>query len=236
MKRETMTYLQEAFAAPEPERKEAFIKKTPRVQMSMASFVKTQIGYIRKRVWVLSILLFLLALNCTEYVGQESAWAIASLTPYIAVCAVTESARSITYGMQELEMSTRFSLKSVTIARLFSIGFLHLLILCALIPVAGKLSFLPMVQSGIYLVVPYLLTSLLGLMAVRKLHDREIIYVCLGSAVLVSLLYSMARVYLSWIYEEKYLILWGVMAAYLLVRVWKEYKEMIYQTEEFAWN
>ena len=225
MKQETKTYLQEAFAAPEPERKKDFLKSAVPVQISMFDFVKTQISYIRKRVWVVSVLIFALALMCVDCVGKESIWVISSLIPFIALCAVTESARSATYGMTELEMSARFSLKSVTLARMVSIGMLHLVILCVLIPVTGGTSYLPIFRTGIYLIVPYLLTSVLGLMVVRRLHDREIVYACMGCAVLVSLLCAYTRNFLSWVYGEKYFIWWCALVMYLLVKVYREYKK-----------
>lgn len=236
MKQDMKAYLQEAFEAPKPERKETFLRKVGPVQISTFTFVKSQIGYIRKRVWAVSVLILLLALVCADYVGRESLWIISALVPYIALCAVAESARSAAYGMTELEMSTRFSLRSVTLARLVSIGILHLLILCVLIPVAGELSLCPIIKAGIYVILPYLLTSVLGLTLVRRVQDKEMIYVCMGSAVLVSILCVWIRGFMSWLYEEKYFIWWCVLVVYLLGRVIKEYKKMIYQTEELSWN
>ncbi len=236
MKREMKAYLQEAFTAPEPVRKEAFLKSTIPVQISTFDFMKTQISYIRKRVWVVSVLIFALGIMSVCYWEKESIWMISSLVPFIALCAVTESARSATYGMSELEMSTRFSLKDVTLARMVSIGVVHFVILGCLIPISGATALLPLIKNGVYLLIPYLLTSMLGLMMVRKIRDRGSIYACMGSAVLVSFLCAYTRDFLAWMYEEKYFIWWCILTVYLLVKVAKEYKKMIYQTEDYAWN
>lgn len=236
MKREMKTYLQEAFTAPEPLKKREFMQMAKPEPMRTFDFVKTQIGYIRKRVWGISVLVFMLALVCAHFVGKECIGVISALVPYIALCAVAEGTRSVTYGMSELEMSTRFSLRSVLLARLMAIGCLHVMILGALIPVAGEFDFLPVIRNGIYVILPYLLTTVLGLIAVRKLYDWENSYVCMGCAVIVSSLSMWTRSFLMWIYEEQYFIWWCVLAAYLLGKVWKEYKKMIYQTEELSWN
>lgn len=236
MKQDMKAYLQEAFEAPKPERKETFLRKVGPVQISTFTFVQSQIGYIRKRVWAVSVLILLLALVCADYVGRESLWIISAFVPYIALCAVTESTRSVTYGMWELEMSTRFSLRSVTMARLVAIGLVHLTILAGLIWVSGGTNLFPVIMRGVYLVVPYLLTSVLGVIAVRKLQEYHTAYVCTGCAVMVSILSVYLRGFLSWVYEEKYFIWWCLLAVYLLGRGYKEYKEMIYQTEEHVWN
>ena len=44
------------------------------------------------------------------------------LLPFVALLAVTEGTRSAVYGMEELELATRFSLKSVLLARLCLVG------------------------------------------------------------------------------------------------------------------
>ncbi|MBQ7919461.1 MAG: hypothetical protein IJ324_05925 [Lachnospiraceae bacterium] len=236
MKREMKTYLQEAFEAPEPVKKKEFLQMVRTENVSTFDFVKAQIGYIRKRVWVVSVFIFMLVLASADYVGKESIWIVSALVPYIALCAIAEGTRSTAYGMSELEMSTRFSLKSVILARLTAIGCLHALLLGVMIPVAGGTAFLPVIRSGIYVILPYLLTTVLGLLAVRKLYDWESTYVCMGCAVMVSLLSVWTRGFLVWIYEEKYFIWWCALVVYLLVKVIKEYKKIIYQTEDVAWN
>ncbi len=58
-------------------------------------------------------------------------WITAALLPFVALLAVTEGTRSAVYGMEELELATRFSLKSVLLARLCLVGSLHAaLLLC----------------------------------------------------------------------------------------------------------
>ena len=77
-------------------------------------------------------------LQCVDYIGKDSVWVISSMLPLIALCAVTESARSKTYGMAELEQASRFSLKSVMLARMGIMSFLHFIIFITLIPFVGK--------------------------------------------------------------------------------------------------
>lgn len=228
--------LEEAFAAPKPKRKKEFLKKTGQTQISTISFILSQISYIRKSVWIVSVLFTVFAVISIHYLGQDCIWVTAAMMPFIALCAVTENARSATYGMAELEMASRFSLKSITLARLSAIGLFHFVILCILIPLVGKNALFPIVRIIIYLVVPYLLTSVLGFAAARKVHGKEAVYICMGISVMVSFLNLILKEIVPGIYEKKQFIWWCVFVIYLIVRMWSEYKKAIYQTEELVWN
>ena len=168
MKSDMKKVLEEAFAAPEPTRKKEFMRKINQPQISTFSFMLSQISYIRKRVWLVSVLISVLALMIAEYVGADCIWVIASLMPFVALGAITESVRSTTFHMAELEMASRFSLKSITLARLGVIGLLHFAVFCILVPFTCRNALLPLGKVGIYLFVHYLLTTVLGLVASRK--------------------------------------------------------------------
>ena len=236
MRSDMKKVLEDAFAAPEPKHKKEFLKTIEQPQIGTLSFLLVQVSYIRKSVWIGSIFILAFALLCADALGADCVWIISAMTPFIALFAIAESARSETYQMAELEMATRFSLKSVTMARMVAIGLLHFILFCILILLAGKGALVSFGQAGIYLLVPYLLTSVLGLAAVRKIHGKESVYVCMGIAVMVSSLNFIVRGNLPEIYEEKRLIWWIAVGVYLLAKVWSEYKKMIYQTEELAWN
>ena len=236
MKSEMKRALKDAFEAPEPKHKKEFLKELEQPQISTVSFLLSQVSYIRKSVWIGSVFVAILAVLWADAVGEDSVWVISAMMPFVALCGITEGARSETYQMAELEMASRFSLKSITLARLGAIGVLHFILYCILILLAGKSQLVSFGQVGIYLLVPYLLTSVLGLVAVRKVHGKESIYICMGIAVMVSGLHLIVKGVLPEIYEEKQLIWWIAVGVYLLVKAWGEYKKMIYQTEELAWN
>lgn len=236
MKSDVKRILEMEFETPEPKRKTEFLNNIEQPRISTFSILLTQISYIRKRVWFVSALIMVCAIMSIRYVGGDCVWAISAMMPFIALCAVIENARSKTYSMSELEMAARFSLKSITLARLGAIGFVHLLIFSVLVFVVDSKVFLSFLQVGIYLLVPYLLTAVLGLMAVRKMHGREVLYVCVSIAVMVSFLSLILRANIPQLYEEKYFIWWCVFTVYLIVKVGNECKMMIFQTEELAWN
>lgn len=236
LKPDMKAYLMEAFAAPKPTEKEKFIKGLGQPRISTFSFLLSQISYIRKRVWILSFLLLAAAVIGADFAGRDGLWAVSAMMPFIALCAMTESARSMTYGMAELEMASRFSLKSITLARLGSIGMLHFIIFCVLVPFAGRGAPFSFLRTGVYLLVPYLLTAVLGLAAVRRVHGRESTYFCMGIAVFVGSLVFIIKGGLPAVYEERFFIWWCILGGWLFVRAWKEYSRAVNHKEELIWN
>lgn len=87
--------------------------------------------------------------------------------------------------MSEFELSTRFSLKSVVLARMSILGVLDFIILACLVPLCWIGNNFSFIQTGTYIVVPYLLTVNLSLWVTRHIHSREAIYGCMTVAVLV---------------------------------------------------
>lgn len=134
MDQELKKALQDAFEAPAPKRKEAFLRSVPQPGISNLSFMISQAGYIRKRVWGISGVLFGVAYLGACVLGQDVMWVISALLPFAAVSVVSEHHRSYVFQMSELEMAARFSLKSVALARIGILGISHLLLLLFLIP------------------------------------------------------------------------------------------------------
>ena len=134
--------------------------------------------------------------------------------PLLALTVVSESGRSQNYEMAELEMATRFSLRSVVLARLGILGMENLIVLSLLLPVETARQGGTVVQAGVYVLVPYLMTTFSGLWIVRRIHGREAVYICAGTAVCISFLTmalqgSIAR------YCQAGSGLWGIAAVLL---------------------
>lgn len=244
---------EDAFSTPSPQRKTEFLEylqkenvhrksmqgqraqsaNTAKTSISIGSFILSQIAYIRKRVYLASLLILALAVMATDYAKTDSVWAVAAMMPFIALCMVTESARSETYGMAELEMASRFSIRSIMLARFGTIGLVHMGLLCILIPIVSHSSLLSFIQIGIYLLVPYLAASVLEFAAVRRFRGKEAISVCMSISVMVSLLNTVVKELLAHLFGSKQFAIWLILAVYLTGRTVLEYRKMIYQTEEW---
>lgn len=228
--------LKKAFAVPvsNPQKKARFLRTLPQPSIPMWQFLLTQIAYLRKRTLLLSVLFLLPVVSGGRHMDADTLWILSALIPFLALLAVTEGTRSTVYGMQEFEMSTRFSLKSVMLARMSVLGLLDAFVLCALIPfyaTAGRLSLL---QTGLYLLVPYLLTVNGSLWFTRRFHGREALYGSLCAAAFVSLLNCGLRLLADIVYQISYVPWWLLLTVFLLGKTPQGIYRTIAQTESYV--
>lgn len=179
--------LKECFEAPEPEKKREFIASLPSPDVSIMDFLLSQAAYIPKWIWSLSALIFVVALVGAGYLKKDMLWCVSACMPLLALAPVTESGRSERWNMAELEMSSRFSLKSVLLARLGILGLADLLLFFLLLPLAWMNGGSSLLETGVYMLCPYLLTVFLGLWISRRVHGQECAWVCGAVALGVSL-------------------------------------------------
>lgn len=230
--------IQKAFEAPTPNQQEKmrFLRTLPKPKISMWQFILTQATFLRKWTLLISLTLIIPALLGTYYIDLNTIWVISSLIPFLALLAVTESTRSAVYGMIEFEMSTRFSLKSVVLARLSILGMLDFIILCCVTPLCCISSEIPLFQTAIYLFVPYLLTVNTNLWITRHFQGKESIYACMSIAVLISGLNVSLHFIAKFIYQFSYFNWWLLLAVILIAGMINELSHTIKQTEEYRWN
>lgn len=214
MKRALREELKRAFEAPEPIHKKTFLRTLEQPKISMPAFVLAQIGYIRRWVWILSVLVFVVSVMGGVWLAAETVWVISALMPLLALTVVSESGRSENYGMAELEMATRFSLRSVILARLGILGMENLVILGVLLPVGIWGQGLGAMQAGVYILLSYLMTTFAGLSVVRRIRGREAVYICVGIAVCVSFFVIALHGSIPQLYQVDTLM-WGTAAVLL---------------------
>lgn len=233
MNKDLKKALSAAFEAPPPQKKRAFFRNVPLNYVNHFSFLLSQAGYIRKTTWALSVAVLALAVAAGRYAPRDAMWVMAALMPFAALTAVSESSRSSLHGMEELELAARFSLKSVIMARMGLIGLAHLVLFCLLAPLARSISGVGLIRTAVYLITPYLLTTLLGLTVVRRVRGREGLYVCGGVSLLVGGLNAALQ---SELYAPERFPWWLAVLALLAVFTGREYYNTIKKTEELSWS
>ena len=173
MRSEYKDLLNEAFSAPEPEGKKAFLKNIRPREVSLFEMIWQQAAYIRVTVWILALLVVAVAV-AGSMLGLESTQnAVTMLMPFAAAIAVIEANRSRSCGMSELETVTRFSLKSVVLARMTILGAAALVVLLIAAPVISAATHQGTVLTAVRMVIPYLLTMSIGLPVERSALGRK---------------------------------------------------------------
>ena len=187
MTNEMKDLLNEAFYAPEPKNKEAFLKNLRPRRINTLEMLWQQASYIRISVWLFAaaIIAFALAGSYFKMGGTESF--IAMIMPFTATATVLETKRSQKYNMLELEMATRFSLRSVVFARMTVLGVVSLIILSISSPVIALAFGGKVVLTAIHILIPYLITMIISLRIERSALGRKTEYISSAVAAVVAI-------------------------------------------------
>lgn len=238
MRKEMRQALEKAFEAPGPLEKQHFLKehKEKRYYIRTDEFILLQVGYIRKSTWMISAVVFILGITAASVVKSELIWVLSAVMPFLALTIISEWMRSIAYGMFELEQVTRFSFKSVLLARLGILGMANFLIFLFCLFLGRVQPDMKLFEALVYLAIPYLMTIFLGLWLVRKTGFRESEYVCLGIAAMVSGCGILIRLSAKTILREEAVKWWGLLALVLAVLVMEEFYKGLEKTEVYIWN
>lgn len=239
MKKELKQYITYSFDAPKPLHKDEFIRTLNYPKTRWYDFITSQISFIRKRIWFISIILFVTAYLLVIQLPLEQLellWIVSAFLPFLAMMTVSETIRSSVFGLAELEMTTRYSLRSVLLARIGILGAGNLVLLLLVIPLlAGKIE-LGFVKTGVYLLVPYLLASFLSYSLVNRIRSNDLTYYCVGIAAIISccgLIFG--RIWYV-IYEQQYFIFWIATLTVLIAIIPREIYKLIKNSEELIWN
>jgi hypothetical protein len=238
LNRQLKKELKTIFSGPAPTRKQEFLNRFSYPGINRFTFFRTQAGYIRKRFWLLSLLflsgaLLILRWGILPFMGLMT---ISTLLPFLSLLGISEIYRSQSYHMAELEMSCKYNLGEITLARLFLIGFMHLIILLAILLFAKGSSGYGTLRTVLYLIVPSWATSGLSLLVINRLYTREVLYVCgciAGFAVIGnSILITTGSV----LYEMDFILVWVLAFVISAVLLFMEAVKLIRRTEDMQWN
>lgn len=238
LKKALKNELKHAFDTPPPARRDEFLDRLEYPRAGRVDLVISQMGYIRKRFWVLSVLLFAGTLASLYFCGAPASlvWILSSTLPFISLAGISEIARSATYKMEELEMSCKYNLLEISLVRLGILGAANFILLGGILfMLSGKTSF-GLVRLGLYLFTPYLLTCYGTLFAVNRLKSRETMYVCGGVTGFVSIMNALLRMQVRDVYAENYLLFWAAAFIAFVALSAKETAKLISETEELGWN
>lgn len=160
-----------------------------------------------------------------KYVG-----AVYGLVPFLVLISVTESTRSYRYEMEELELSSRFSLKSIVMARMVILGVGNLAILFVIVNILGKST----EYHVLHILTPYFLTASGSLYIVRTVRENENTFLCFTIATIVSFLQMLLPAWFKEILAPEYISIWAVFFVMGIVMTTKESYRTIRMTEELV--
>ncbi|MBO4377043.1 MAG: hypothetical protein J5811_07110 [Lachnospiraceae bacterium] len=225
-----------AFEAPKPKRKEEFINMVSPSKMSVGRFLLTQMGYIRKSTWVIFAIILACIVVSPFVLDYATLWFISALMPILAMSLVTESARSERYNMAEIEAATRFSLRSVIMARMVILGGINLIAILIATPIGIKNCGFETLTSGLYVVTPFFLTSSIGLSIVRKIKGQAGFYAVMAEAFVISMVMLLDKSAALGTFTTGATKLWSIVTVVAIAATIKQGIGMINSTEDITWS
>ncbi len=174
---------------PPPKGKDEFLRRLPYPKLSYPEFVISQIGYIRKRMWAVSMAFVLTGICAICIIPERSAsvlWVISSLAPFLAVFTASEISRSSVFGMSELEAGCRFALPQLAGARMLILGVCNFALISAGTIISGIFSPFGIALSALYILTPYVCVCGISLAVFGKARGQDGVYISGGLALGVS--------------------------------------------------
>lgn len=220
------------YEAPKPQRKQGFVRQFGVQKINLPRLVLMQAKYISKWVWLVSACLCVVIYAATHVMEDKYVSMVYGLIPFLVMISLTESTRSYHYGMEELELSTRFSLKSIIMARMAMLGVGNLAVLIVIANILGQ-------REGYHLLhvlTPYFLTAGGSLYIVRMVRGNENTFFCFTLAIAVSFLQMLLPWQFKEVFMPDYMPIWVALFVVGIVMTVKESYRTIRMTEDLAWN
>ncbi len=182
--------LRNAFTPPKPQSKDNFIKTIRYPRMSYFEFILLQICYIRKRIWIFSIVLLLISLGTVYFIPQNkiyAVWTVSAFIPFLALLTATEISRSDIFGMSEIESGCRFSMPQLSGARMIILGACDFTVIPIIAVILGFSSPLGIIKTALYILIPFITVNGISLAILNKANGSDGIYISVAATVGVSL-------------------------------------------------
>ena len=228
--KELKNRLQAAFTAPQPQRKQEVLRQFPAAPVSCGQFLRMQLRWLPFGAAALSAAICAALIVFCRVVNPESVWTASAFAPFLTLGVLSARYRSFAHGMEELEFAARFSLKSVTLARMGALALLDLALLlltAALLPFGGGV-----LRTGLALLLPYCTTVCIALPLTRFWRGWETPALCIAAAGSVCCGVIVLR---RWRVVLPAALALLLMAAELALIVFESAK-FIRRTEELTWN
>lgn len=181
--------------------------------LSFWRFLFSQFGFIRKKVWIAQLFIILACGLALFYLPEEAKTIaiISAAAPLIVLTNVFELSRSYTHGMVEIELSTRYSLKQLMIARLSVLGMVDIFCLTILLVISGVQLSIETYAIILYAFVPFLITCFACLLVLNHIKRKECNYYCAAVGFSISLAIGIGTVQYPQIYELAAIWVWLIL-------------------------
>ena len=214
--------------------KTRFIRTIKKTKTSIYSFIKNQFKLISSKVYIscliyFGILLFLLlsSNNAKQYI------ILAAGVPFFSLLLVVIVDISRAYTMEELEMSTLYSLKMVILARMLIMSVITISLIMIMAICSFKISNESLILIISYFFIPYFLNMYISLIILKKIRNSGIKYCLVVSSIICLLILYLVDNPIS--IFANYSCYVGLLLALIMLSI-IESRNYINSLEDYVWN
>lgn len=173
--------LHQAYAITPSQKEYSFLRRYQKRQISVIQVLKIELKYMGVKSLLAGLIVWMILRGLTLTGGNTKIkWVIASILPVFSLVLTEFGGRSEKYGMEELEASSRFSLRLVRMIRMCLLG-----IFSFIMTFGTTMMFYPYLENGFFqsfclVSIPCMVNIWGCLWLIRNWHARENIYGCIG--------------------------------------------------------
>lgn len=229
--------LKQNYTPPPTQHKEQFLNNFLYPKETIGELLASQIGFIRKRVWLLFMLSICFAFFYTKFasVPENIVVGVSAILPMFSLCLVSEIYKSTASNMEELELACKCNLLKITLIRIGILGTVSFAALLILVIIVGNNHY-GLLRNTLYIGVPYLLSSYLSLLVVLKLRSNDTAYICAAISGVVSVLMASSNNMCRFIHYADFTFIWLTLFVLLIYLLFYSLIQFIKSQEELQWN
>lgn len=229
--------LKQSFSPPPSQNRETFITSISYPKASYKELLFSQLGFIRKRVWISFFSLVIFAYLYTGYmeIPANIIPALSALLPLFSLLAIMEIYKSSAFRMEEMEIACKYNLSKIILIRLCILGMASFAILMIYVTLASKSNY-GTFRNVLYLSVPYLISVNASLAVITKFKSMETSFACGVISSAVSIYILVANNNYHFIFETQFTIFWSTAFFVLFGIMAMNLTRFTKLQEELKWN
>lgn len=232
--KEIKRMISNAYMLPETDKGRSFVRNHEKRSLRIMDILKVEFRYMGIPSVFSSLFLWVLFLIVSRTRDMDVIWIVSALIPLCAIVPMILLSGSERYGMDELEASSRFSLRYVRLVRMLIIGLFTIGVFGGIGIIMKTISFISCIDYMIFVVIPYLLSDFGAMLVARKWYGKENIFGIIAVCVLGSLIpYGIRMIRNAGRLPDVILV---SLTVFLLVAVIGECVLYVKESENISWN
>lgn len=232
--RDLKEMLKTAYNLQETNSEKNFIKKHEKRSLNTLSIINIEFRYMGIKNILAGICLCVFLFLCAKKRDLSFMWAISSFIPFATLIPLIAMGRSERFKMNELEATSRFSLRYIRMVRIAILGIFSSITLLISSIIFKSIFSVSFTDIFLNIAIPYFLSIWGGLVITRKWHSNENILAIAGVSLLNSIFPIIVREVEKVFNISTYFVL--ILTVFVVIATVKECFIYVKESENLSWS